>query len=443
MLTSACAATFENRTRDNLAKHGEIVGQERGTAAVHGPSKKFSGELPDYLHYALEHSPRMRGAYDEWRAATYRISPARRLPEPTFTYAYFIQSVETRVGPQRHRFSISQAFPWPTKLTAGADAASLAASSAERRYQASGLTITRRVSSAYWVLWRIAQVRKVLRDQLPLVRAMAGSARARIEVGRGSIADVSQIELTRSRLLDAQQGLDERELQASAELVAAIGAPPSTATPIDDVAPPLLEPAETREALRIAARNHPKIEALELMADSRSELAASADAAAYPSFMVGLTFIETGEAAMPNVPDSGKDPLIVSLSVKIPIWQGAYGDKADAADAEGAVFRARRDSAHDEALAALERTLSKVRDATRRIKLYRHTLIPQAEAVFGSVLVSYQTGDSTVASTLLAERELLDLQLATFRAQADHAIAWVRLEELVGRAVRAREVRVD
>ena len=32
----------------------------------------------------------------------------RQIPEPTISYAYFIQSVETRVGPQRHRFSISQ-----------------------------------------------------------------------------------------------------------------------------------------------------------------------------------------------------------------------------------------------------------------------------------------------------------------------------------------------
>ena len=39
-------------------------------------------------------------------------------------FGYFVRSVETRVGPQRARISLQQAFPWPTRLTAGSDAAS-------------------------------------------------------------------------------------------------------------------------------------------------------------------------------------------------------------------------------------------------------------------------------------------------------------------------------
>jgi outer membrane protein TolC len=68
-------------------------------------------------------------------------------------------------------------------------------------------------------------------------------------------------------------------------------------------------------------------------------------------------------------------------------------------------------------------------------------LVPQAQTVFESVLGGYQAGTSTVASMLLAERELLELQLAEFKAQADHAVALARLEALVGRPVRLEAVR--
>ena len=39
-------------------------------------------------------------------------------PELVLTYGGFIRSVETRVGPQRHRLGAMQWFPWPTRLNA-------------------------------------------------------------------------------------------------------------------------------------------------------------------------------------------------------------------------------------------------------------------------------------------------------------------------------------
>ena len=36
-------------------------------------------------------------------------------------YGYFLRSVETRVGPQRHRLGISQSFPYPGTLKAAGE----------------------------------------------------------------------------------------------------------------------------------------------------------------------------------------------------------------------------------------------------------------------------------------------------------------------------------
>ena len=77
----------------------------------------------------------------------------------------------------------------------------------------------------------------------------------------------------------------------------------------------------------------------------------------------------------------------------------------------------------------------------RRAKLYRNTLVPQAEAVFESVIGAYQAERSTLASALMAERDLLELELGLFTARADFAKAWVRLEEIVGRSVHPKEAR--
>jgi outer membrane protein TolC len=87
----------------------------------------------------------------------------------------------------------------------------------------------------------------------------------------------------------------------------------------------------------------------------------------------------------------------------------------------------------DGAEAELASTLANLRDAKRRVELYQMTLVPQAETAYDSVLGSYTVGRGTVAQSLLAHRDLLELRIELERARADHARTWARLEELVGR----------
>ena len=74
--------------------------------------------LSDYLAYAALHNPGLKAAFNRWKAALEKIPQVNSLPDPRFTYAYFIENVETRVGPQRHKLDISQTFPWFGKLQA-------------------------------------------------------------------------------------------------------------------------------------------------------------------------------------------------------------------------------------------------------------------------------------------------------------------------------------
>lgn len=440
-LLSACASSLERGATADLGRTDRGVAAQEQSADAKRPSCDFDGTPARYLACALEKSPELRATFEDWRAATHRIARARRLPEPTFTYAYFVRSVETRVGPQRHKFGVSQAFPWPTQLSAGADSARLAARSARESYEASALELARRVAEAYWQLWVIQRTRDVERDRKELLAQLAALARARVDIGQIGLADLGQLDLGVSRTADVLSGLNEAERIAQAELLAAIGADPGTPTPIAASPPRLLRVAESDEALRAAALSHPRIEAIASLAESQQQRARAANADRYPGFVLGAEYIETGTASAGDPPDNGKDPIIISLSVKLPIWAGVYADEEDEALAQSAAYRARQGAAEDRAEAALARALSEVRDTIRRVELYRQTLVPQAETVFESVLGGYQVGTTTVASILLAERELLEIQLSLFKAQAEHGVARARLEALVGRPVRLEEVR--
>jgi len=449
LLIAACGGTGEEAVRRDLARTERRLHARASTGRSAATGAAVDGTLESYVAIAMRNAPSLEASFDRWRAAVNRISRSRRLPEPTITYGFFLSSVETRVGPQRQRLGLQQMFPWPSKLSAGADMTSAQARALERRFDAEALALRQRVADAYWRLWLIRETRGIQREQLEIVRGLSESARARIATGGTTLADQQQIDLSAARLEDMLAGLDEMETMATAMLQAVLGGPEGTTPrsprggttlPTTSAPPALALPAEPESALLRAVLEHPAVTAFELVAEANEADARSQGADRYPTFMLGVDWIETGPARMAGQADSGKDAVMVGVGLRLPLWQGSYGDSVEAARAEAEAARADGRAAADRATAELDSALATLRDAVRRVRLHRDTLIPQAEAAYESVLGAYATSRSTVSAALLAQRDLLELRLGLERANADQATAWSRLEQVVGRTVRRRAV---
>jgi cobalt-zinc-cadmium efflux system outer membrane protein len=442
----ACAGEVERKTKSELDRvAGELADlpvDEATASPGAGASERaidLDGSLRSYVAHAYANSPELRASFEQWRAATFAPDRVRKMPEPTLTYAVFLSSVETRVGPQRHKLGVMQWFPWPTKLTAAGKAEALRAESAQRRFEAHALEISSRVARAYWRLWLIQRTREVRTEQVVVLEGLSEQVRFRMETGAADLGNVAQINLGISRLRDAIAGLDEAERSASATLVEAIGAPGGTPTPIASDSPAATRPTEEASALAENARRHPRVEAMALQVEATEEDVRAARASYAPSLGIGIDWIITGDAVDPTMAQSGKDAVIMMGSVRIPLWTRAYRAGVRQAQARGAMYRAREVAAKNTATADVERQLAAVRDSERRVTLYRGTLVPQAQAVYGSVLGSYEAGRAGVADVLLAERDLLDLEVGRFVAEAEHAIAWAELEKVVGRPLHGKE----
>ena len=438
LLSAACGGTGEDAVRRDLARTERRLHPAGHRQQPAAPAAALDGSLESYVRIAMKNAPSLEASFERWRAAVSRISRARQLPEPTITYGFFLSSVETRVGPQRQKLGLQMMFPWPTKLSAGADRMSAQARALERRFDAEALALRQRVAEAYWRLWLVRETRGIQREQLEIVRGLSESARARISTGGGTLADLQQIDLSAARLEDALAGLDEMERMAEAQLQGVLGGPARASLPTTSAPPALALPAEPEAALLQAVLAHPAILSFELMAEANEADARAQQADRYPSLMVGFDWIETGPASMAGQADSGKDAVMVGVGLRLPLWQGSYGDSVQAAEAEAEAARADGRAATDRATAELRSTLASLRDAVRRVRLHEGTLIPQAQAAYESVLGAYATSRSTVAASLLAQRELLELRLGRDRADAEQATAWARLEQVVGRAVRRR-----
>ncbi len=448
-LLAACGSQVEKQSRADLdrvyAQLGPETVADSAAAATQPEAIASLGTLRSYVASAFANSPELRASYEEWRAALERPAQARMLPELVLTYGGFIRAVETRVGPQKHRVAALQWFPWPTKLSAGADAAGYAALSAQQHFEAHALDLAAQVARAYWRLWFIQKNKLVQRDQRNVLRSFSNQVRARLQGGEAGLSDLAQVDLSISRISDVIAGLDEAERRAAAELVRVIGASPGTPTPIRPELDPLpaLLPKQPETELKQAAVEHPRVVAMASMSESANQRARAVKGTRAPSFGLGLDWIITGDGPDPAIPDSGQDAVVGVVALKVPVSGGAYRAAEREARAESDAYRARERAARDRAVAEVEQTLADLRNAVRRVRLYESTLLPQAETTYSSTLDGYQSGRSSLAEVLMAERDLLELALGLFEAHATYGVVWAELERVVGRPLSTRSPEDD
>jgi len=73
--------------------------------------------LTELIDEALKNNPQIQVAYNNWKAAQYRVTQVKTLPDPTVRYTYYGENVETRVGPQEKKYGVSQKIPFSGKLS--------------------------------------------------------------------------------------------------------------------------------------------------------------------------------------------------------------------------------------------------------------------------------------------------------------------------------------
>jgi outer membrane protein TolC len=401
-------------------------------ATTQSATVAVDGTLAAYVRLAVSESPQVRAAYAEWEAQVRSIRGASTLPEPTVGFGLFVRSVETRVGPQQARVSVQQALPWPTELIGRHDVAVSQARASQARLEAVVLAVSAQVAERYWTLWELRANQRTHAAHLSVLEDLSETLRARMAVGAATLADLQQVDLSRARLEDALLSLDAREERATAQLRAALGGGPVGALPTSQDPPVAAAPALRLDGITDLALQHPLLDAAGARQDAADAALVVAKSQRAPGLALGADWIPTGPAVQPELDDSGRDAVMVGVGVRVPLWQASYADDIRAASAMQAVRDAESDALQVAITAQAHDTYLRVTDGARRVGVVRSTLLPQAEGTYDALLGSYAVGDATVAQVLLANRDLLELQVLLDQEQAALERAWAELEQLCG-----------
>jgi len=402
-------------------------------ASAPPPALGEASTLQDYLAYAALNNPGLEAAFNEWRAAVERVPQVAALPDPRFMYRYYIREVETRVGPQRQSFGLSQTFPWFGKLALRGDVAAEAARAARQRYEERKLALFYRVKEAYYEYYYLRRAIDVVRENRDLLTYLEGVARTRYKAAAAGHPDVIRAQVELGKLDDRLRTLQDLREPIIARLNAALNRPVKAMLPWPSAPPLEAVDAADEQMLAWLRDASPELRALEYEIASRDRAIDLAKKAYYPDVTLGADFIDTRDAVMAGTPDSGKDPVVVGVSVNLPIWLEKYAAGVREAEARyWAALKARADR-ENTLSSELKMVLYRFRDAERKVDLYRDTLVPKAQQSLKATEAAFRAGKATFTDLVDAERVLLEFELSHERALTNHAQRLAELEMLIGR----------
>jgi len=419
------------RLRSQLA--GGVPGTS-GVAAQAAPSDadvQQAADLTGYVRYALHNNAGLRAAYERFFGAVARVAQARSLPDPQFSFAHFVEEVQTRTGPQQRRYSLTQAFPWFGELDLRSDVARGQAEELWQVVMQKHLEVERDVAVHFVEYAYLSRVIGITREVLGLLEQLEAVLQTRVAAGRATQADLLRLQVEMGRVENDLKSRERVRPSLSARLAAVMNWRGDAPLPLPTLAEPRLGSIDTTRLLQRGVENSPRLRQLAERAKTFEDRLRLARLDGWPDFQVGVDYIQTGEALLPTS-GSGDDPWAVRIGFTLPIWRGRYAAAEREAEHGLRAAMAEFKQLRNKLRAEIEATAFALEDAGRQVVLYRDTLLTRSREALEVTRAAYTTGTATLLEVIDSERALLQFDIAYWRSCRDHYQSQARLEALIG-----------
>ncbi|MFG0333656.1 MAG: TolC family protein [Maioricimonas sp. JB049] len=399
------------------------------------PSRPAAG--PETLRQiewtAVASHPELRRLQHEVSAAWAKARYVDALPDPTIGGNVFGHPIETAAGSQRANFTVMQMIPWLGRLEAQAQQTCFEAFAAQQKYEAERLRVIGDLRFHWYHLYVLGRQIEVTEANQELFESLTDLATLRIRQNLGTVGDVQRGALEISRLEEQLVILRQQVESAKAEINRLAGRPAETPVPIPESLDVALPDWSHPMLRQVAWERQPAIASAHLMANATRWGVEVARLKRRPDVTFNASWFVMDDNRPPSrIVNVGEDAWSFGAQVTIPLWREKYDAIED--EATWKHFASHR-TVEDlqQRFDALLRDLweqAKAADATAR--LYRDTIIPQAEQTLAADQQSLKDGTVDFDRVIDDIRNLLTLELGYHRAVGRLATAIARIHQAVG-----------
>lgn len=361
--------------------------------------------INDYYTIAAENNPELKAKYKEFEAAMQKIPQVSSLPDPNLSMGYFISPVETRLGPQNMRFSLTQMFPWFGTLKAQKNAATLMAESKYQAFLNAKNQLYSQVATAYYPLYELLKLKDIEQENIKILESYKNIANAKFENGKGSLVDVLRVDIM---IKDAQTNLDiltKKEPALTSWLNSILNRKYNEKIVISKDLQIMELPMEYRKD---SITTNPILQELELKKQASEVAIEVARKQGLPKLGVGLDYVFVGNG-MNNFPDSGKDVIIPMVTVSLPIFRKKYDAAVTEAKLMQENYSFQKEAYENKLNGTYYKLVFELQKERDLLKLYEGQVITLSKSL-SLLFAYYSNANKDFEEVLRMQQELLKYQ---------------------------------
>lgn len=378
---------------------------------------------------AREANPEIRTAVRRLALAQSKTATARSLDDPMLMVRDWQTPLKKPwdLNQAQLMFMVQQTFPNGQKRDMRARLAGDNVEVATEEVETLRQEVAAEVRKTCADLKRNADALKVHDHQAALLKEALAAAMAEYTTGKVPQADVLRAQIAVTKLNEHMIELEQERDSARAQLNALLGRRPDEPIEISGTySTPVSVPAI--EDLEQSAIDHrPELAALRKQIATTQDETRLARMALKPDLTVGL-----GYMLMPTG-STYRNSYMAEFSMNLPRWnRDRHESEAKQADAATAVTQSELDVRSNSVFLEVRQAQIDVLAAEKRVKLYRDTLLPQADAAFKAATAAYQNNRAEFAGLIDSQNMLLDIETALYTAEAAVDTGIARLERATG-----------
>lgn len=283
--------------------------------------------LEQFLKEAAENNLELKHAYLNVEIELQKVAKAKDLPDPTLSFGYFIQPIETRLGPQITKFSLKQQVPWFGTISDKENISKHKAEAAYKIFAKQKAQLYLSVKQAYYPMLELKTEIALINQYIYLLESDKKLTTTYYENGKGSQVDIlfvdAQIIEAKSKVKRLENTLETLKLKFNLLLNREL----KTSITIKDS-------LETHIVSRnsLAFNNHPDIQILDEQIKMTEAQVKLAKKSGRPNLMFGLDYTVVQALDQSLIDNNGRDAILPTVQLSLPLF--SKSSKADVKIAE-------------------------------------------------------------------------------------------------------------
>ena len=389
-------------------------------ASATGVALTSDPALDPYVVEGLENSPRIASARYQGAQATAGIGIAGALPDPTLAFAFNNYPVDTFAGDQSPMtgkiIKLSQAFPYPGKLSAKEAAAEARSEAMQARVHEEGLMLRRDLVRAWNDLILKQDVVQIVEKKLQALDDFQGFIEARYAVGKSGQQDVLNVQVSRTKAMNALSTAKRQTKGAQYEFNRLLDRQSEQAVEATLQLTSYPDPSIADDPAADIETNRPLFKLFRARIDESQQRVKLAKLQGRPDFNIGAGYTYREE----NPAYDSTDFVSVQIGMTLPFVNRSRVNSEQAL-ADAALQAARSDyhnllTNEQMKVYDLQQQLQQLQE---RIVLYTEGILPQSQQSYEASLSAYQVGRTELSALLKNLLGIYSAEIEQLRAVAD------------------------